>query len=426
MKVRKMRKTAIALVAGAAAIALAGCSNGGTTSDDTEMSAAEEPAATEEATGGGDLLIWVDETRQAAVTEAAAAFTEATGASVEIVQKNFDDIRADFTAQVPTGQGPDITVGAHDWLGELTANGVIAPIELGDKAADFEETAISAFTVGGQLYALPYAIENIALMRNVDLAPEAPATWDDVVAMGEAAGVKYKFLIQMNGEDGDPYTFYPLQTSFGSTVFKQNDDGSYTPELNLAEGGDEFAAFLAENGPNGTDIFNQDRSYDIVLDAFSRGESPFLVGGPWMLETIEAGGINVAVDAMPSAGGQPARPFAGVQGFYLSSQANNPLVANDFLVNYLSTEEAQLALFEAGDRPPALTSAAEVAAEDPIIAGFIAAGAEAAPMPSIPEMASVWTPWGRTQAAIINGSAADPSAAWAKMIEDIQAAIDKG
>lgn len=416
-----MRKSVFAgtaATAAAVALVLAGCSSGG----------ADKPAPVEDQSGDagatetteGAITVWVDETREAPVKAAADQFTEATGTKVELVLKNFDEIRADFTAQVPTGKGPDITVGAHDWLGELTQNGVVAPIELGEKASEFEDSAIAAFTFDGSLYGLPYAIENIALIRNVELAPEAPATWDDAMAAADAAGAKYKFLVQMNGEEGDPYTFYPLQTSFGSTVFKQNADGSYTNELNLADGGDAFAQFLSENGPKGTDVFNQDRTYDIVVDAFSKGESPFLVGGPWMLESF--GDIELSIDPVPSAGGQPAAPFAGVQGFYLSSQSKNPLLAVDFMTNYLASEDAQIAMYEAGGRPPALKSAAAVAAEDPITAGFIAAGADAQPMPSIPEMAAVWTPWGRTEAQIIAGDT-DPAAAWAKMIEDIQAEI---
>ncbi len=38
----------------------------------------------------------------------------------------------------------------------------------------------------GQLYGVPYAIENIALLRNIDLVPEAPATFEELetIALG--------------------------------------------------------------------------------------------------------------------------------------------------------------------------------------------------------------------------------------------------
>ena len=129
-------------------------------------------------------------------------------------------------------------------------------------------------------------------------------------------------------------------------------------------------------------------NYDIAVQSFADGESPFVIGGPWMLSSFE--GMNLSIDPIPTAGGQEAQPFAGVAGFYVSARSDNALLANDFLVNYMATEEQQTALFEAGARPPALTAAADAASADPIVAGFRAVGATAALMPSIPEMAQVW------------------------------------
>ena len=66
----------------------------------------------------------------------------------------------------------------------------------------------------------------------------------------------------------------------------------------------------------------------------------------------------------PSAGGETATPFVGVQGFYISSESENQLAANEFLVNYIGTDEVQTALYEVGGRAPALLSAFEAAQSD--------------------------------------------------------------
>lgn len=384
-------------------------------------SGSTEPAAQTSAPASeGGLTIWVDETRQDAVTEAAKAFEAETDVNVEIVLKNYGEIQADFIAQVPTGKGPDITVGGHDWLGAFLQNGVAAPIELGDKSDDFIATSIEAFSQDGQVYGVPYAVENIALIRNTALAATAPATWDEAVAAGQAAGTRYPILVQ-TGVEGDPYTYYPLQTSFGAPVFAQNADGSYTDELTLGgEAGVAYATWLQAQGAAG--VLSTDITYDIAVEAFSNGEAPFIIGGPWMIGSFE--GLDLAIDPIPSAGGQPAEMFAGVQGFYVSAQSDNALLANDFLVNYIATTDAQVTLAEAGNRPPALLSAAEQFADDPIMTGFAAVGATAAPMPSIPAMNSVWEFWGVTEANIISGAAA-PADAWNKMVSDIEGAISK-
>ena len=65
-------------------------------------------------------------------------------------------------------------------------NGAIEPVQLSaDQKAKFEEIAIKAVTYNGQLYGVPYAVENLALIRNTELAPTAPATIEDLVAAGK-------------------------------------------------------------------------------------------------------------------------------------------------------------------------------------------------------------------------------------------------
>jgi len=412
-----MRRSIRTLGVAAAFVALSACSTGPAATTTAPSAPASSAAANY---SGVTLTVWVDDTRMAATQAAAKAFETATGAKVQLVKKNFADIQADFTSQVPTGKGPDVTIGAHDWLGNLIQNGVVAPIELGDKAAEFEPVAIQAFSQDGQVYGVPYAIENIGLIRNTKLASSAPATWDDALAAGKAAGTKYKILLQV-GETGDPYTMYPLQTSFSAPVFTQNTDGSYTSELAMSgANGEKFAAWLAAQGKAGN--IDTAITYDIAVDAFSKGKSPFIIGGPWMLEKFKS--LDLSIDPIPSAGGQKASPFVGVQGFFISSQSKNPIVANDFLTNYIATTDVQYAMYQAGQRTPALKSAAEKAAGDTLTAGFAKVAADAVPMPSIPEMAAVWTYWGVTEANIISGKQ-QPTAGWQKMIADIQAKIKK-
>ena len=413
-----MRRSIVSLGVATAIVALSACSSGTAPSSAPASTAASSAAAADYT--GTTLTVWVDDTRMAATQAAAQAFEAATHAKVDLVKKNFADIQADFTSQVPTGKGPDITIGAHDWLGNLIQNGVVAPIELGDKANDFEPVAIQAFSQDGQVYGVPYAIENIGLIRNTKLASSAPATWDDAVAMGKKAGTKYPILLQV-GTTGDPYTAYPLQTSFGAPVFTQNSDGSYSSELAMGgANGEKFAQWLAAQGKAGT--LDTSISYDIAVDAFSKGKSPFIIGGPWMLEKFK--GLELSIDPIPSAGGQKASPFVGVQGFFISSKSANPIVANDFLTNYIATTDVQYAMYQAGQRTPALKSAAEKAAGDALTAGFAKVAQDAVPMPSIPEMAAVWTYWGVTEANIISGKQ-QAVAGWQKMISDIQAKIKK-
>jgi arabinogalactan oligomer/maltooligosaccharide transport system substrate-binding protein len=409
MMVNKKGLLAAGAVAIVATLALAGCSAG-----DSSTKGGDKAAST--------LTVWVDAERVDALKSAAAAYTDKTGVKVKLVSKDVATIKDDFIQQVPTGKGPDITMGAHDWLGELVTNGVVAPIELGDKSGDFLDVAVKAANYDGKTYLLPYAVENLALLRNADLVPEAPASYDDMIAAGTDAGVKYPFVVEQ-GTDGNPYHLYPFQTSFGAPVFGTDADGGYdATSLQLGNaGGEAFATWLGGQGKKGTGVFNTEITGDIAKEAFTTGEAAFWLTGPWNVGAAKDAGINLAVDVIAPGSKDAAQPFAGVKGFLVSEQSKNKVAANDFLVNYLGTEDVQTALFESGNILPALKASAEAASSDPIIAGFAAVGAEAVPMPAIPAMGQVWQFWGIAEAAVING--ADPVATWQKLAADVKGAI---
>lgn len=138
---------------------------------------------------------------------------------------------------------------------------------------------------------------------------------------------------------------------------------------------------------------------------------------------IEKKGIKFAVDPLPKAGDQDAQPFIGVNGFFISSQSKNALAATEFVVNYLSLEDAQDALFAVGGRPPALTASFDKAASDEVIKAFGEIGANGVPMPAVPEMGAVWADWGGTELNLIKGKESNATTAWDKMAANIEKKI---
>lgn len=414
MKVNKKRVLAIGAFLAGSAIVLAGCASGSGDTGDSGDNGDENSTP---------ITVWVDIERKPALEDVAASFTEETGVEVKLVTKDFGTVDQDFISQVPTGKGPDVIVSPHDKLGAYVAAGVVAPLELGDVADGFADAALQAMTYDGKVYGVPYSIENVALVRNADLVAEPVTTFDEVIANGRAAGTEYPFLVGLSPEQGDPYHLYPLQTSFGSQVFAQNADGSYDPsQLVLGdEAGVEFATALKQWGAEG--ILNANIDGDKAREFFLAGQSPYYLTGPWNIPTIADAGINYVIDPLPSAGGEEARPFVGVNGFFLSSKSTNALAATNFIVNYLSTEDAQLSLFEVGGRPPALISAYEsAAANDPDVAAFGKIGQTGAPMPAIPEMGAVWSDWGNAELQLIKGEG-EPQEVWETAATNIQSKI---
>ncbi len=161
-----------------------------------------------------------------------------------------------------------------------------------------------------------------------------------------------------------------------------------------------------------------------MKEAFSTGKSPFAITGPWNVGDFTDAGINFVVEPIPPVAGGTPQVFVGVQGFMQSAFSENPDLATTFMVDYLGTEEVQLALFEAGGRPPAMLSAYDQVSSDPIIQGFGAAGQQGTPLPAIPEMSAVWESWTDAYSLIFTGT--DPVQAFTDAAAQIREKIAEG
>lgn len=351
----------------------------------------EAPAAAPAADTGVALTIWADEQRAPILEQLGDAFFQQTGVKLVVVQKALGDIRSDFITAAPTGSGPDIILGAHDWIGELNASGLLAPVELGPNAASFAPNAVQAFTfTDGKIYGMPQATENIALIYNTDLVPTPPTTFDEVKTMSQAikdAGTKYGFLHQTVG---DPYHFYPIQTAFGGYIFGQNADGSYNAEdLGLnSEGSVAALEWLNSMYEDGLMDRNGNINGDLMLSAFQNGDAAMVISGPWAINGIKAAGVPYAVANIPAATA-PGAPFLGVQGFMVNAFSKNQLLAQTFLQTFVATDATMQAFFDQDPRISAWLPVSEKI-DDPDLKAFAEAGRVAMPMPNIPAMNSVW------------------------------------
>jgi len=376
-----------------------------------------EPTAEAPAEPEVSLLIWADETRAPVLEPLVAAFQDEYGVAVQIQQLGFGDIRDQMKVAGPAGEGPDIFIGAHDWLGELVANGLVAEVDLGDKEASFLPAAVVAFTYDGKLYGMPYATENVALVYNPEIIGDTPpATWEEVYNLS-AAGPGYAI------QTADPYHWNPMFTAFGGYVFGVTDQGYNPEDVGIdSEGGIAAGEYLKSLVDLGTVEPGVD--YDVMHALFESGEKSMIVTGPWALNRIRESGVPYAVAPIPAGPAGEARPFLGVQGFMVSAFSDDPLLAQVFLTEFVATDATMQALFDADPRPSAWLTVRE-AITDPDLLGFAEAGANGMPMPAIPEMSSVWTAWTSAQELIINGTEA-PDAALATAAEQIRTAIAEG
>lgn len=354
------------------------------------------------------LTVWVDELEAKALEGAAAEFKTDTGITVNLVVNQ--DPRGNFLSSSTTGEGPDVVAGAHDWIGDLVANKVIEPIELGGRAVEFQDNAVAAFKYESKTYGLPSTVQSLALICNSKKVPTQP-NWDQVKKAGLA--------LSLNAGGGDPYHLYTIQTSFGAHVFKKDGDGNFKPDLDLDNGGLDFANWLAVEGSK---ILDAGSTWDSSVKALQSGSKGCWITGPWVSGVLDLNTDEYNIYKIPTVGGKDAVSFLSVRGFYVSANSKDTFYAKKFVVDYLGKAETQTELFNVSGRIPANKSAREAAKDDRVVQGFADASQNAEPLPAIPAMASVWASWGATQMQILTGKA-EPKAAWTKMIADIEAAI---
>lgn len=403
-----MRKFPSALLA--AAVAVAGLSACSSAEDDKPK-----------------LVIWSDEVRAEALKPFAKQFGEENGITVS-VEVHAEELQEDFITASGQGKGPDILVAAHDWIGNLVQNHTIDPVPLSDKQKDaLNPTALEAVTYDGKVYGNPYAVENLALIRNTKLAPEHPKTVEDLTAAGKKLKKdgKVEDILSIEVSDvGNPYHAYPFYASAGGYLFGRDDKGQYDPEdlgLSKPEAVDAFTE-LAKLGADG--VMKPSMSTDNSIPKFIDGKTPYLVSGPWAMSQVKKAEIDYAVEEIPGfEGGGKATPFVGVQAFYAASKGDNKTHAQEFVTNYAATEDLNKALFEADPRPPALTKVFdEVSADNSDLAGFAKAGEGGYILPAIPAMSAVWDPFGKAQAAVLKGD--DPEKAVKAAAKTITEAIE--
>jgi maltose-binding protein MalE len=386
MKSNKLRLIVFLLMFSLVAVAC-----GGDTADD----AAEAPETTEApqetlaapattAPPPEVIVVWAEEKVATALEPLVGAYEAAAGVNVEVVVYDFGAIRTDVQTAGPAGEGPDVFLGAHDWVGELAANGVVSPLDLGSVASDLFDVGVTAFSYGGEVYGFPYATEAIAMFYNADLVDSVPATWEEAKAACDSAGTE----LCVGTPSNDAYHNHPFVASAGGYVFASA-GGFDASDVGLDNAGAIASAeYLDGLVKNGT-VYSAD--YGGAMSNFQEGRALFWMTGPWARG--DASAVNYGVGLIPQFDGNAATPFVGVRGAMVSSFSDKQVLAQSFILDFFATVEVQQAMYESDPRLPATKSLfAIVEAADPIAAVFAASASNGIPMPNIPEMGSVWGP----------------------------------
>ncbi len=275
----------------------------------------------------GTLTIWTDKDRRADIERIANAWAARRGVNVVVVEKGFGDIRDQLKTVAPA-TAPDVIIGAHDWTGQLAADGLVLP--LSPKKAtlrQFPKYALDAFSYGTavkRLYGAPVALENVGLVVNTRLAtvPKTFASLQKQALAFKNRSADNLAIAVPQAPAGDAYHMYPFFSGLGGYVFGRNKAGN----LNARAIGVANPTFL-RNAPmidtwDRLGLINSKVNYDTAKNAFLKGQAAFWLTGPWEADTLRSSGLRFQIVQVPKIkfqlGAVPRRP--GVHGHPVRQQ----------------------------------------------------------------------------------------------------------
>ena len=384
------------LVGLATVLALAGCS---ATSQNPTPSPTEAAPST-----GISVEVWIDQELSESFDVFAAQFKKDTGHNLEVVVKDFYALETEFPSQAQ--DGPDLVVGSSDWVSAWAASGAITQVPLYE-LEPFESVS-TVFARAGVNYGLPYATENAALICDSKQVGRAPGSWEDLVSL--------TVKLPMN-PGGDPYLMQAVQSSFGVELFSRAETGEYSTDLALAgENGERFATWLRGNAVDFPQL-----DYTAATEYFASGQTPCWYTGMWSVPAIkERASFDLVAYPLPSAGGQPAAPFAASRALFLNSKAAHPQQANEFL-EYIASDSAQQLIYQTTGRQP-VTDAFASAIEDRVMRGFMEASKTSVGIPDAGLMQHVWGPLGIAQVQLM-GPEGEPKTIWNQMVSEVSSKL---
>jgi len=273
----------------------------------------------------------------------------------DVLYVPFDDLQNKVTTEWSTGTGPSVLIGATDWASSFLDADLIYDMK-GMVSQDVLDTinpaALSAVDYNGVYAGLPETLKGVVMFRNKTLVPDAPATFDDVLAAGNASLERGFFFSMAN-----------LVTACGGQVADA----------------DGMPAFNTDAGVCWLELLNQYPSptynTDDDVDTFKAGQSGIVIDGTWNIGALSEaiGADNLAIDAWPTTENGAMSGVVQTESIYISNNTTDAdLDAAKAFVEYFLSPEAQKILSDS-TKAAHIPAVSGVEVTDPLLAGAVSA-----------------------------------------------------
>lgn len=399
-----MKKVLIFLLVGMMVFSLIGCSKPASKNDDSSKNASASNSDTTDFEKDAKLVVWESADGEGDYIKMVAKEFEAKyGIKVEYETVESVDATNKLATDGPAGVGADVFAAPHDHTGQIVSSGLALKNSNAARIRkEFMEAAVNGVSYQGDLYGYPIAIETYALYYNKDLVSKVPQTFDEIIAFAKEFNNPRENKWALMWDVGNAYFSHGFIAGYGGYVFGQGGTDKSDVGFNSqgAIDGAKFFRSLKEIFP----VHSGDADYSAMDGSFSEGRAAFIINGPWAIGGYRDAGLNFGVAPLPKMpNGERPASFSGVRSLFVSSFTQYPKAAQLF-ADFATSKEMLLKRYEmTGQIPPHLNLVdAEQVKSDPVVLGFMEQTQYAVPMPSIPEIALMWDPYGAALATLWN------------------------
>ena len=337
------------------------------------------------------IIVWADETRGPNLQKVIAAKGDwVPGYTIKIVPfSSFDALNAAF-GNATALTGPDIVVGANDWVPTGAKEGKLAPVTLSSSVrANFTANNFFDLSYKGVLYGVPLDVNNVAMIYNPKLTGK-PATFGQMVNFylkNKAADKLTAGLCIAGG--GMSWGAESVLSALGGAPYVMTPTGSVStanPIDPAALGANISKLLLDKNGKSNGFFPATDTG---CKTAFLAGTVPYAVIGNWEWQDYVKAGFDMNLMPVPGVlHGHNGAAFASVSGAMLTVYAAAHGVdqgAKSLLNNFFGSAAGAVAYENIELRPPANKKAQKDATITDAQKGFGKAGAAA----GIPQIGAI-------------------------------------
>jgi maltose-binding protein MalE len=311
------------------------------------------------ANAANEIVVWADESRGANLKKVLAAKGDwVPGYTVKVVAfSNFDALKEAFD-KATDATGPDIVVGANDWVPTGAKSGKLAPITVtAALKARFNPTQFFDLSYKGKVYGVPVDINNVAMIYNKDLVKTAPTTFGEMVetykSLKASKGLKAGLCIAGGGMSWGAHSVF---SALGADAYKfgSRDQVLYGQIFNANQFGQNIKKFLLD-GKKSNGFFPATDTG--CKDNFIAGTVPYAVIGNWEWTDYVAKGFDMNLMPVPGVkAGTYGKMFGSVNGAMLTTFAAKhgaEAGAKSLLTNFFASTDGQVRYQAFEKRPPA-------------------------------------------------------------------------